>query len=70
IMEYLVKDSKRRVFWKLNEDILKITILKTNAPYPSRKIRNIRAWIHQRPQRNKAQYAVSRRPIRRIGNME
>ncbi|GKE88460.1 hypothetical protein Tco_1565935, partial [Tanacetum coccineum] len=29
-------------------------------PYPSRKIRHIRACTHQRPQRNKAQYAVSR----------
>ncbi|GKC14200.1 hypothetical protein Tco_1010982, partial [Tanacetum coccineum] len=35
--------SKRRAFWSLNEDILKITILKTNTPYPSRKIRRIRA---------------------------
>ncbi|GJR20333.1 retrovirus-related pol polyprotein from transposon TNT 1-94 [Tanacetum coccineum] len=26
--------SKRRAFWNLNEDILKITILKTNTPYP------------------------------------
>ncbi|GJV26815.1 hypothetical protein Tco_1383263 [Tanacetum coccineum] len=47
-------------FWSLNEDILKITILKTNTLYPSRKIRRIRACTHQRPQRNKAQYAVSR----------
>ncbi|GJY01729.1 hypothetical protein Tco_0359881 [Tanacetum coccineum] len=39
IMEYLVTISKRRAFWSLNEDILKITILKTNTPYPSRKIR-------------------------------
>ncbi|GKB03128.1 hypothetical protein Tco_0831217 [Tanacetum coccineum] len=60
IMEYLVKDSKRRAFWSLNEDILKITILKTNTPYPSRKIRRIRACTHQRPQWNEAQYAVSR----------
>ncbi|GJW08896.1 hypothetical protein Tco_1571319 [Tanacetum coccineum] len=60
IMEYLVNISKRRAFWSLNEDILKITILKTNTPYPSRKIRRIRACTHQRPQRNKAQYAVSR----------
>ncbi|GJV24740.1 hypothetical protein Tco_1377435 [Tanacetum coccineum] len=59
IMEYLVKDSKRRAFWSLNEDILKITILKTNTPYPSRKIRRIRACTHQRPQRNEAQYARS-----------
>ncbi|GJX74036.1 hypothetical protein Tco_0312631 [Tanacetum coccineum] len=48
-----MKDSKRRAFWSLNEDILKITILKTNTPYPSRKIRRIRACTHQRPQRNK-----------------
>ncbi|GJX20652.1 hypothetical protein Tco_0223329 [Tanacetum coccineum] len=60
IMEYLVNISKRRAFWSLNEDILKITILKTNTPYPLRKIRRIRACTHQRPQRNKAQYAVSR----------
>ncbi|GKB75986.1 hypothetical protein Tco_0942881 [Tanacetum coccineum] len=56
IMEYLVNISKRRAFWSLNEDILKITILKTNTPYPSRKIRRIRACTHQRPQRNEAQY--------------
>ncbi|GJZ25514.1 hypothetical protein Tco_0569767 [Tanacetum coccineum] len=31
------RDSKRRAFWSLNEDILKITILKTNTPYPSRR---------------------------------
>ncbi|GJZ94323.1 hypothetical protein Tco_0666526 [Tanacetum coccineum] len=59
-MEYLVNISKRRAFWSLNEDILKITILKTNTPYPSRKIRHICACTQQRPQRNKAQYAVSR----------
>ncbi|GJT06618.1 hypothetical protein Tco_0841080 [Tanacetum coccineum] len=52
------EQNKRRAFWSLNEDILKITILKTNTPYPSRKIRRIRACTHQRPQRNKAQYAV------------
>ncbi|GJS76444.1 retrovirus-related pol polyprotein from transposon TNT 1-94 [Tanacetum coccineum] len=60
IMEYLVNISERSAFWSLNEDILKITILKTNTPYPSRKIRRIRACIQQRPQRNKDQYAVSR----------
>ncbi|GJT03929.1 hypothetical protein Tco_0838391 [Tanacetum coccineum] len=37
IMEYLVNISKRRAFWSLNEDILKITILTTNKPYPSRR---------------------------------
>ncbi|GJS53906.1 hypothetical protein Tco_0627268, partial [Tanacetum coccineum] len=61
IMEYLVNISKRRAFWSLNEDILKINILKTNTPYPSRKIRSIRACTHQRPQRNEDQYDVSRR---------
>ncbi|GKB02917.1 hypothetical protein Tco_0831006 [Tanacetum coccineum] len=60
IMEYLANISKKHAFWSLNEDILKITILKTNTPYPSRKIRRIRACTQQRPQRNKAQYAVSR----------
>ncbi|GJR21325.1 retrovirus-related pol polyprotein from transposon TNT 1-94 [Tanacetum coccineum] len=40
--------------------LLKITVLKTNMPYPSRKIRLIRACTHQRPQRNKDQYAESR----------
>ncbi|GJS29176.1 zinc finger, CCHC-type containing protein [Tanacetum coccineum] len=60
IMEYLVNISKRRAFWSLNEDILKITILTTNTSYPSRKIRRIRACTHQRPRRKQAQYAVSR----------
>ncbi|GJR73348.1 anticodon-binding aminoacyl-tRNA synthetase, class 1a [Tanacetum coccineum] len=43
-------------FWSLNEDILKITILKTNTPYPLKKIRRIRACTHQRPQKDKDQY--------------
>ncbi|GJX10630.1 putative reverse transcriptase domain-containing protein [Tanacetum coccineum] len=59
ITKYLVNISKRRAFWSLNEDILKITILTTNTPYPSRKIRRIRACTHQRPQRKPVQYAVS-----------
>ncbi|GJU99779.1 hypothetical protein Tco_1329050 [Tanacetum coccineum] len=58
ITEYLVNIS-RRAFWSLNEDILKITILTTNTPCPSRKIRRIRACTHQRPQRKLDQYAVS-----------
>ncbi|GJY44289.1 hypothetical protein Tco_0432502 [Tanacetum coccineum] len=59
IAEYLVNIGKRRTFWSLNGDILKITILKTNTPYPSRKIRRIRAYTHQRPQRKRVQYVVS-----------
>ncbi|GJX90759.1 hypothetical protein Tco_0344085 [Tanacetum coccineum] len=64
IMEYLVNIRKRRAFWSLNEDILKITVLKTNTPYPSRKIRHICAYTHQIPRRIHDQYAKSRRPIR------
>nr|GEW50641.1 hypothetical protein [Tanacetum cinerariifolium] len=59
IMEYMVNISKRRALWNLNEDILKITILTINTPYPSRKIWRIRASTHQRAQRKKDQYAVS-----------
>ncbi|GJU82181.1 hypothetical protein Tco_1284546 [Tanacetum coccineum] len=59
IMEYLVNISKRCAFWSLNEDILKITILTTSTPYPSKKIHRIRACTHQRPQRKHVQYAVS-----------
>ncbi|GJY68201.1 retrovirus-related pol polyprotein from transposon TNT 1-94, partial [Tanacetum coccineum] len=70
ITEYLVNISKRHALWSLNEDILKITILKTNTPYPSRKIWRIRACTHQRPQRKQDLYAVSRRPIHHIGNIE
>ncbi|GJX05355.1 hypothetical protein Tco_0191271 [Tanacetum coccineum] len=53
VLVWQKESSKRSAFWSLNEDILKITILKTNTPYPSRKIRRIRACTHQRPQRNK-----------------
>ncbi|GJX24561.1 hypothetical protein Tco_0230857 [Tanacetum coccineum] len=63
ITKYLVNISKRQAFWSLNDDILKITILKTNMPYLLRKIWRIRASTHQRPQRKEAQYAVSKRPI-------
>ncbi|GJR06453.1 hypothetical protein Tco_0529437 [Tanacetum coccineum] len=63
IMEYLVNISKRHAFWSLNKDILKITILTTNTPYPSRKIRRICACTHQRPRRKQAQYAVSREDL-------
>ncbi|GKB38351.1 hypothetical protein Tco_0883293 [Tanacetum coccineum] len=42
----------------------------TNTPYPSKKIRRIRACTHQRPQKIKDQYAISRRlnsPYSRYG---
>ncbi|GJW00280.1 hypothetical protein Tco_1555531 [Tanacetum coccineum] len=62
IIEYLVNISKRRAFWSLNEDILKITILTTNTPYRSRKIRRIRACTQKRPQRKQDQYATTHMP--------
>ncbi|GJZ08344.1 hypothetical protein Tco_0542627 [Tanacetum coccineum] len=67
ITEYLVNISKRRAFWSLNEDILKITILTTNTPYPSERLR-YPCCTHQRPQRKHVQYAVlcSEDQLRRI----
>ncbi|GJX10550.1 reverse transcriptase domain-containing protein, partial [Tanacetum coccineum] len=50
-------DSKRRAFWSLNDDILKITILKTNTPYPSRRYGVSIPALTKRPQRIKDQYA-------------
>ncbi|GJS39347.1 hypothetical protein Tco_0564390 [Tanacetum coccineum] len=44
---------------ELKRRYLKITVLKTNTPYPSRKIRRICACTHQRPRRKQD-------PIRRI----
>ncbi|GJY54902.1 hypothetical protein Tco_0446566 [Tanacetum coccineum] len=57
-MEYLGNNSKRGVFSSLNEDILKITVLTTNTPYLSRKMRRICAYTHQRPRRKHDQHAV------------
>ncbi|GJX53372.1 retrovirus-related pol polyprotein from transposon TNT 1-94 [Tanacetum coccineum] len=59
ITKYLVNISKRRAFWSLKKDILKITVLKTNTSYPSRKIRRICACTHQSPQRKQDEYAIS-----------
>ncbi|GJT13089.1 putative reverse transcriptase domain-containing protein [Tanacetum coccineum] len=52
-----IRDKKRS-----NKSIQepRLTILTTNTPYPSWKIRHIRACTHQRPQRKPVQYAVSR----------
>ncbi|GKA40518.1 hypothetical protein Tco_0733111 [Tanacetum coccineum] len=65
-----VTHSKRHAFWSFNEDILKIVILKTNTPYPSRRYGVSVPAFTKRPQRNKDQYAVSRRlntPYSRYG---
>ncbi|GJX33606.1 putative reverse transcriptase domain-containing protein [Tanacetum coccineum] len=73
--EYIAIRSYEYDIWERNKDNMsniyqdifqkkdegwKITILKTNTPYPSRKIRRIRACTHQRSQMDKAQYAVSK----------
>ncbi|GJX09144.1 retrotransposon protein, putative, ty1-copia subclass [Tanacetum coccineum] len=50
-LKWMARLTKRHAFWSLNEDILKITVLTTNTPYPSRKIRRICACTHQRPRR-------------------
>ncbi|GJY36128.1 hypothetical protein Tco_0421506, partial [Tanacetum coccineum] len=52
-LSMLVKDSKRRAFWSLNEDILKITILKTNQERYGVSV----PALTKRPQKNKDQYA-------------
>ncbi|GJR33239.1 hypothetical protein Tco_1109471 [Tanacetum coccineum] len=56
--EYGIFFTDVHAFWSLNEDILEITSLTTNTPYPSRKIQRICACTHQR-QRPHDQYAVS-----------
>ncbi|GJW45761.1 hypothetical protein Tco_0077407 [Tanacetum coccineum] len=59
IMEYLVKISKKARIMELKRRHLKITVLTTNMPYPSRKIRRICACTSQRPRRKQD-------PIRRL----
>ncbi|GJR71916.1 hypothetical protein Tco_0084281 [Tanacetum coccineum] len=58
--------SKRHAFWSLNEDILKITILKTNTPYPSRRY-GVSVPALTKDHRIKDQYAVSRK-VYAVGN--
>ncbi|GKE04794.1 hypothetical protein Tco_1396812, partial [Tanacetum coccineum] len=48
IMEYLVKISKKARILELKRRHLKITVLTTNTPYPSRKIRRICACTSQK----------------------
>ncbi|GJV80607.1 hypothetical protein Tco_1516477 [Tanacetum coccineum] len=69
IMEYLVKISKKARILELKRRHLKITVLTSYTPYPSRKIRRIHQGrygvsvpaLHKKPRRFKDQYAVSRR---------
>ncbi|GJW87845.1 ribonuclease H-like domain-containing protein [Tanacetum coccineum] len=48
IMEYLVKISKKARILELKQKHLKITVLTSNTPYPSRKIRRICAYTSQK----------------------
>ncbi|GJT51813.1 hypothetical protein Tco_0977970 [Tanacetum coccineum] len=71
IMDYLVKISKKARILELKRRYLKITILTSNTPYPSRKIQRIYACAllkttkEQDPIRR-----IQRRPIHRIQVME
>ncbi|GKA27946.1 hypothetical protein Tco_0714114 [Tanacetum coccineum] len=60
IMEYLVKISKKARILELKQRHLKITVLTSNTPYPSRKIRRICACTSQKTQRKQDQYVVSK----------
>ncbi|GJX29733.1 hypothetical protein Tco_0237812 [Tanacetum coccineum] len=60
IMEYLVKISKKARILKLKQRHLKITVMTSNTPYPSRKIQHNRACTSLKTKRNDDQYAVSR----------
>ncbi|GKA67868.1 hypothetical protein Tco_0767785 [Tanacetum coccineum] len=66
IKEYLVKVNKRRAFWSLNEDILKITILKTNTPYPSRRYGVSVPELTKDHEGNKPIRRIQKKAIRRI----
>ncbi|GKD04735.1 hypothetical protein Tco_1179709 [Tanacetum coccineum] len=62
--------SKRRAFWSLNEDILKITILKTNTPYPSRRYGVSVPALTKDHRRLKSNTPYPEDSIRRIQDME
>ncbi|GJT14566.1 hypothetical protein Tco_0861608 [Tanacetum coccineum] len=47
-MEYLAKISKKARILELKQRHLKITVLTSNTPYPSRKIRRIYAYTSQK----------------------
>nr|GEX79646.1 hypothetical protein [Tanacetum cinerariifolium] len=61
IMEYLVKISKMARSLELKRRYLKITVLTTNMPYPSRKIWCICACTSLDHEGNKIRYVVSRK---------
>ncbi|GJZ58717.1 hypothetical protein Tco_0614533 [Tanacetum coccineum] len=56
IMEYLVKISKKARILELKRRHLKITVLTSNTPYPSRKIRRICACTSQKTTKETRSY--------------
>ncbi|GJX85610.1 hypothetical protein Tco_0336384 [Tanacetum coccineum] len=71
IIEYLVKISKKARILELKRRHLKITVLTSNTPYPSRKIRRICACTSLKTTKEQDPIRpIQRRPIRRIQVME
>ncbi|GKD46855.1 hypothetical protein Tco_1271500 [Tanacetum coccineum] len=71
IMEYLVKISKKARILELKRTHLKITVLTSNTPYPSRKIRRIYACTLQKTMKEtRSIRRIQVRPIRRIQDIE
>ncbi|GJU35173.1 hypothetical protein Tco_1183527, partial [Tanacetum coccineum] len=66
IKEYLVIVNNRRAFWNLIEDILKITILNTNTPYPSRRYGVSVPELTKDHEGNKPIRRIQKKAIRRI----
>ncbi|GJU65550.1 hypothetical protein Tco_1247385, partial [Tanacetum coccineum] len=69
IMEYLVKLSKRRAFWSLNKNILKIYYSDYQYAISINKDTTYPCLHSPTPQRNKAQYGVSRRRLYAISKI-
>ncbi|GJV45529.1 DNA-directed DNA polymerase [Tanacetum coccineum] len=71
IMEYLVKISKKAHILELKRRDLKTTVLTSNTPYPSRKIRRICACTSQKTTKEtRSICCIQERPIRHIQAME
>ncbi|GJT90380.1 hypothetical protein Tco_1079225 [Tanacetum coccineum] len=66
IKKYLVKVNKRHAFWSLNKDILKITILKTNTSYSSRRYSVSMPELAKDHEGNKPIRHIQKKAIRRI----
>ncbi|GJY49208.1 hypothetical protein Tco_0439164 [Tanacetum coccineum] len=71
IMEYLVNISKKARILELKRRHLKIIVLTSNTPYPSRKIRCICAYTSLKTTKDQGSiHRIQRRPICRIQVME